>query len=614
MTACKTDLKLKHNKEFTTTMETNSEYIFAMPARNYLDGLAPEIKVEIIFHLSNPTPLARCSHAWYAAVNSPATKARWLTYRYGKTHALFHAVKMGEPFINVDVVECLFAQKAHLSRYFIQRLMLGFGKYDSRLIDLKLAHTRRPLDPVRNKLIQNKIRSPWASNLSFDVFSRILKEGHDRFDGNDIPVRGNDMESFYYLSAGPLVISEERKKLKDNINEIERLITTFRFAPFPPRPKIRRHITESTESHSVNYDDYPPTDGYENVRQLNVIARAILIHPDLVNVWKQNGYHEIVDDINDLVMESVLSNFNLNLDQSIQRLIDLHSVGFRLTDEMMGDALILFAKRLNDIGGVLINAFAIVRGITKNNILSICLRELLNPGRKLERYKLLEFILNRVDNPEETAYRALQSYNIGNSVNFHPSRNGSIPQALTLLKYGHKVYYCMLAKFGADSRIATYLMNEITAARIWKAKLHESNRSLVLSSASIDILWQESNTVFNAYYNAGVHFEPQLLSLFKTCPEEAVIACLFEGYLAKLFEYRVGFQPSRVDEIPSLRVIPLSHRKRKTTHEARMEWWHAIRYCNLNDEMTTKFGRQREKFLQNVCGASSASSKRRRLG
>ena len=72
--------------------------------------------------------------------------------------------------------------------------MLGFGKYDNRLIDLKWAHNT--LDPNRKRSIQRKIQSPWASNLPFDVFSRILKEGHDRFDGNDIPVRGNDMELF----------------------------------------------------------------------------------------------------------------------------------------------------------------------------------------------------------------------------------------------------------------------------------------------------------------------------------------------------------------------------------------------------------------------------------
>jgi len=52
---------------------------------------------------------------------------KWLIGRHGRTHALFHAVRMGAPFINIDVIECLFVQKAHISRYFIQRLVLGFG-------------------------------------------------------------------------------------------------------------------------------------------------------------------------------------------------------------------------------------------------------------------------------------------------------------------------------------------------------------------------------------------------------------------------------------------------------------------------------------------------------
>ncbi|CAG8639211.1 2414_t:CDS:1, partial [Paraglomus brasilianum] len=278
---------------FNSLMIRCSFAVFTTPTRNNLDGLATELKAEVILHLGNPIPLARCSRAWYATVNSPVTKSKWLISRYGETHALFHAVRMGDPFINVDVVECLFAQKAHLSRYFIQRLILGFGKYDSRLIGLKLAH---PLDPVRNKSIQNKFRNPWASNLSFDVFSRILKEGHDRFDGNDTPVRGNDMELFYYLSAGPLVISEARKKLQDNINEIETLIWRYKFAPLPPRPNMQigfKPYSHIESSRNTNFDDCPPSDGYENVRQLNVIARAILLCPELVNVWKQNGCHEI---------------------------------------------------------------------------------------------------------------------------------------------------------------------------------------------------------------------------------------------------------------------------------------------------------------------------------
>jgi hypothetical protein len=34
------------------------------------------------------------------------------------------------------------------------------------------------------------------------------------------------------------------------------------------------------------------------------VARAILIHPDLVLMWKEIGYYEICNDINKLVMQS----------------------------------------------------------------------------------------------------------------------------------------------------------------------------------------------------------------------------------------------------------------------------------------------------------------------
>ena len=171
------------------------------PPRICLKNLALELKVEIILHLRNPTSLAKCSREWNNIVNLPFTKAKWLIGRQGRTHALFHAVKMGEPFINLDVVECLFAQKAHISRYFIQRLVLGFGKDDSRIIDLKQRHTMNTLDPFQKTLVQNKTCRRWASDLPFNVYFRILKEGHDRFGGDDIPVRGNDMDLFYCLSG-----------------------------------------------------------------------------------------------------------------------------------------------------------------------------------------------------------------------------------------------------------------------------------------------------------------------------------------------------------------------------------------------------------------------------
>src|SRR6185312_10402136 len=145
-----------------------------MPDRFHcLNTLAPELKVEIILHLSKPTTIARCSRELYNIVNLPFTKAKWLISRHGKTHALFHAVRMGKPFINPDVVECLFAQGAHISRYFIQRLVLGFGERDRSLIDLKQKYNIGPPD-------LHQASSPWASSLPVDVYFRLLKEGCDR--------------------------------------------------------------------------------------------------------------------------------------------------------------------------------------------------------------------------------------------------------------------------------------------------------------------------------------------------------------------------------------------------------------------------------------------------
>src|SRR5438128_1846511 len=108
---------------------------------------------------------------------------------------------------------------------------------------------------------------------------------------HDLATKGNDMELFHFLSAGPLVINQAPQKLIQNLNSIEDLILNKRFIPFLPRPKPPYEDTiEYIQSIQARaHEEYPPKDGYENSRQLNVVARAILIHSDLVNLWKRIG-------------------------------------------------------------------------------------------------------------------------------------------------------------------------------------------------------------------------------------------------------------------------------------------------------------------------------------
>ena len=68
-----------------------------------------------------------------------------------------------------------------------------------------------------------------------------------------------------------------------NMHYIRNLILNMKFIPFPPRPQ-RKFNSYHVQ---VNSEEYPSKDGYENNRQLNVIARAILIQKDLVRFWKK---------------------------------------------------------------------------------------------------------------------------------------------------------------------------------------------------------------------------------------------------------------------------------------------------------------------------------------
>ena len=97
------------------------------------------------------------------------------------------------------------------------------------------------------------------------------------------------MELFHFLSAGPLVINFAPQKLLQNINEIKDLIINKKFIPFPPRPKPTYedtvHYIQLMQARA--HEEYPPKDGYENSRLLNVAAWAVLIYPSLVNLWEK---------------------------------------------------------------------------------------------------------------------------------------------------------------------------------------------------------------------------------------------------------------------------------------------------------------------------------------
>src|ERR1043166_172731 len=128
-------------------------------------------------------------------------------YKDGCSHALFHAVRLGSNFLNLDVIQDLLARNAVLSEYFVQRLLMHFGTYDEKLIELKIEHNVNQVDFYRIRAFQRNLRSPWASALPLPIFTKLITEGYNILKDSDLETKGNDMELFHFLTAGPLFIN-----------------------------------------------------------------------------------------------------------------------------------------------------------------------------------------------------------------------------------------------------------------------------------------------------------------------------------------------------------------------------------------------------------------------
>src|SRR5437764_5909218 len=327
--------------------------------------LPPELFIEIYKHIRYPISLILINKKFHHLCIDPVAKSKWALTNFGRIHTLFYAISLGKSFITIDVVKSLLALKVNFSRYFIQRLLLQYGQYDEESIKLKLQDNNnednsQELDQEKFKAFQKSMKTLWASDIPFDVFVMLLNEAEARF-GPNLPLKGNEIEKFHFLTSGQLPIDQASKKIKDNLGEIRDLIVNQKFAPFPPRPRIPYNDTHDyfRQMQMINREEFPAKDGYENNKHLHIIARAILLENSLVDMWKEIGYHDICRDVNDLVIQGcILRLFPLNppvgwndptKKKVVNELNHLVDIGFKLTKSAMVNILCFLENRLDMI-------------------------------------------------------------------------------------------------------------------------------------------------------------------------------------------------------------------------------------------------------------------------
>uniref|UniRef100_U9UQK5 Uncharacterized protein n=1 Tax=Rhizophagus irregularis (strain DAOM 181602 / DAOM 197198 / MUCL 43194) TaxID=747089 RepID=U9UQK5_RHIID len=130
-----------------------------------------EIKIVIFKYVENPISLALANRAWYTIFHDPHARSEWLLNKYGRAHALFHAVRLGRNFLTLDVIKCLMAKKAILSRYFVQRLMLQCGGCDGRLLELRNTLNKYAITLEITSTINSEVRNMGLQNIKSNCYS-----------------------------------------------------------------------------------------------------------------------------------------------------------------------------------------------------------------------------------------------------------------------------------------------------------------------------------------------------------------------------------------------------------------------------------------------------------
>jgi hypothetical protein len=171
--------------------------------------LEDKIKINIFKYVEYPFNLSLTCRSWSVIAKDPYAKTEWLLVHYRKAHALYHAVRLlDSTFIGMSTCQALTARKVVISKYFIQRLLMHFGSYDSKLTQLEIGHNVSQFDIDRIRAFQQKIKSIWASDLPTTS-------------------KGNYMELFHLLSAVCHVINHARIR-KKNLKYIRNLISNTR--------------------------------------------------------------------------------------------------------------------------------------------------------------------------------------------------------------------------------------------------------------------------------------------------------------------------------------------------------------------------------------------------
>ncbi|RIB21098.1 kinase-like domain-containing protein [Gigaspora rosea] len=428
----------------------------------------------------------------------------------------------------LSVVQKILEKGGIISRYFIQRLNIHVDNIDTK-----------------------KNKTCWANNIPTTVITCIFNEAKKRLniDLSEL-FRNNDMKLFDNL----LNYSHDKEK---NLKSIKQLILNWKFIPHPPRPKNQRLDEKILQI-------YPAEDGYENHEELRIIARAILICNNLINDWKEIGYHDIVYDINDLVIEEAFhmlfpsgqtTSYIMPSEERITQILQqLLGFGFKLTYSVIFDLIQFFEPKLNDIGERIFNFFILIQENDPRNLYSTqelrkdfftkIVIEAIKPKSNFKNIESLKVIYKSIGLECEAVFMEAMMYHRDKSSFYanekekmieHPYSNERIPNYKHLL-FNSLYYEWIITEFSEDSELAVFSFNDILRTIISMDKFNQNTDEKVPSCT-----YDEICNVCKVYCDDKNFFSVSHLKLLKQVYHTEFLEPLFEFYLPELVELQVNF-------------------------------------------------------------------------
>ena len=173
---------------------------------------------------------------------------------------------------------------------------------------------------------------------------------------------------FHLATRGTFSIIMHHRFFLDNIELFKDLILNKKFVPFPSHCTCTLIIPLPATGNQRDLR-HPSRDKYKNHFQINIITRAILIYPELVQMWQEIGYDDICIHYNPLVIKAALlmlfppkkpDNWTFpEITTIVKRLRELIDLGFKLNNKTMKDSIKVFNSD-NNVMLTILKAFDII--------------------------------------------------------------------------------------------------------------------------------------------------------------------------------------------------------------------------------------------------------------